>query len=436
MSLEVARRFGSRTTMTVVESTNHPVYEVAYPAVVVCDNNRVHWDKLLDYERRQLSELDADTRAVFRSLVTSLALMEWADFDLFTPKDLANYRALDTLSHVNFSDVMKQVMPKCEEFFHNACYWRSETRNCCDIFEVLLTDIGYCFAFNSLFNHMSRTHSRDGELLPRRVSSSGKWSGLRFDVNTSSLQPPGLSVQRGVVVSVNEPTALRMDGLIVGSDQMALVRVSSDVTYTTHTVRSLRPGDRGCLYSNERDTLQQGAYSYANCRLECFRQYAIATCACLPYFFPPAGNHNTCTTVQFKCLYDNNDMFNYIKPGSNNPYFDEGRAGMVCTCPAECDSQTYNAELYPSEHREVHALHASQVDVHFRQELVVRYRTDVVFDWFTLLVSFGGTAGLFLGASMLSAVELVYFLVFRTWLHVRAARAAHLRPALVPYWLP
>ncbi|XP_049861834.1 pickpocket protein 19-like [Schistocerca gregaria] len=312
MSLEVARRFGSRTTMTVVESTNYPVYEVAYPAVVVCDNNRVHWDKLLDYERRQLPGLDAGTRAVFRSLVTSLAQMEWADFDLFTPRDLANYRALHTLSRVNFSDVMRQVMPKCEEFFHNACYWRSETRNCCDIFEVLLTDIGYCFAFNSLFNHMSRTHSRDGELLPRRVSSSGKWSGLRFDVNTSSLQPPGLSVQRGVVVSVNEPTALRMDGLIVGSDQMALVRVSSDVTYTTQTVRSLLPGDRGCLYSNERDTLQQGAYSYANCRLECFRQYAIATCACLPYFFPPAGNHNTCTAVQFKCLYDNNEKRHII----------------------------------------------------------------------------------------------------------------------------
>ncbi|XP_046994338.1 pickpocket protein 19-like [Schistocerca americana] len=299
MSLEVARRFGSRTTMTVVESTNYPVYEVAYPAVVVCDNNRVHWDKLLDYERRQLSELDADTRAVFRSLVTSLAQMEWADFDLFTPKDLANYRALDTLSHVNFSDVMKQVMPKCEEFFHNACYWRSETRNCCDIFEVLLTDIGYCFAFNSLFNHMSSSSNceqsldQDEEVEQKEYKEDEEMKQKEYK-------------ERKCEVSVNEPTALRMDGLIVGSDQMAVVRVSSDVTYTTDTVRSLRPGDRGCLYSNERDALQQGAYSYANCRLECFRQYAIATCACLPYFFPPAGNHNTCTTVQFKCLYDNN----------------------------------------------------------------------------------------------------------------------------------
>lgn len=49
------------------------------------------------------------------------------------------------------------------------------------------------------------------------------------------------------------------------------------------------------------------------------------------------------------------------------------------------------------------------IDLHFQSASIVKYRTDVTFGWLDLMVSFGGIAGLFLGCSILSGVEIVYY---------------------------
>lgn len=54
------------------------------------------------------------------------------------------------------------------------------------------------------------------------------------------------------------------------------------------------------------------------------------------------------------------------------------------------------------------------VDFHFQTASIVKYRTDVTFGWMELLVAFGGIAGLFLGCSILSGVEIVYYLLLMT----------------------
>lgn len=51
------------------------------------------------------------------------------------------------------------------------------------------------------------------------------------------------------------------------------------------------------------------------------------------------------------------------------------------------------------------------VDFHFQTASIVKYRTDVTFGWLELLVAFGGIAGLFLGCSILSGVEIAYYLL-------------------------
>lgn len=49
------------------------------------------------------------------------------------------------------------------------------------------------------------------------------------------------------------------------------------------------------------------------------------------------------------------------------------------------------------------------IDFHFQSANLVKYRTDVTFSWLELMVSFGGIAGLFLGCSILSGVEILYY---------------------------
>lgn len=46
---------------------------------------------------------------------------------------------------------------------------------------------------------------------------------------------------------------------------------------------------------------------------------------------------------------------------------------------------------------------------------IIRYKREVLFGWVDLLVSFGGIAGLFLGFSLLSGVEIVYYFTLRAF---------------------
>lgn len=64
------------------------------------------------------------------------------------------------------------------------------------------------------------------------------------------------------------------------------------------------------------------------------------------------------------------------------------------------------------------------VNIEFLTWPIIRYKREVLFGWVDLLVSFGGIAGLFLGLSLLSAVELIYYFTLRTYCMFRRNRAS------------
>lgn len=59
------------------------------------------------------------------------------------------------------------------------------------------------------------------------------------------------------------------------------------------------------------------------------------------------------------------------------------------------------------------------LDFHYQSANIVKYRTDVTFGWLDLMVSFGGIAGLFLGCSILSGVEIVYYILIISFIMLK-----------------
>jgi hypothetical protein len=53
------------------------------------------------------------------------------------------------------------------------------------------------------------------------------------------------------------------------------------------------------------------------------------------------------------------------------------------------------------------------VSIEFLSWPIIRYKTEVLFGFVDLLVSFGGIAGLFLGFSLLSGIEIIYYFSMR-----------------------
>lgn len=55
---------------------------------------------------------------------------------------------------------------------------------------------------------------------------------------------------------------------------------------------------------------------------------------------------------------------------------------------------------------------------------IIKYKREVLFGWVDLLVSFGGIAGLFLGFSLLSGVEVIYYFTLRAVCMVYKSRVS------------
>lgn len=62
------------------------------------------------------------------------------------------------------------------------------------------------------------------------------------------------------------------------------------------------------------------------------------------------------------------------------------------------------------------------IDLHYQSANIVKYRTDVTFGWLDLMVAFGGIAGLFLGCSLLSGVEIVYYTLVVTLITLKKCK--------------
>lgn len=99
-----------------------------------------------------------------------------------------------------------------------------------------------------------------------------------------------------------------------------------------------------------------------------------------------------------------------MKPPKGNPYFNDADEGMTCECWQECTRLEYAIEISPNLDGD-NSQDRVTLDVHFQRNTITIYRTDLLYGWMDLLVGFGGIFGLFLGGSILSMVELLFYIV-------------------------
>uniref|UniRef100_A0A1B0G173 Uncharacterized protein n=1 Tax=Glossina morsitans morsitans TaxID=37546 RepID=A0A1B0G173_GLOMM len=129
---------------------------------------------------------------------------------------------------------------------------------------------------------------------------------------------------------------------------------------------------------------------------ECRMRNAIKLCKCLPPFYRPASDVKYCNVKELSCL---------------EKYKQNITRNRDCRhCELGCSKTVYNIEkLMKSTENPSHY----GVLVEFLTWPIIRYKREVLFGWVDLLVSFGGIASLFLGFSLLSGVEIIYYFTIR-----------------------
>lgn len=99
-------RFSSKPLATVVESIIFPVYEIPYPAITICNYNRINWKKVDAAKDKFIPNANSEINEIFVNLIKAFANIEFGSFDEFI--DLKN-KTLKDLEHLNLTAVFESV---------------------------------------------------------------------------------------------------------------------------------------------------------------------------------------------------------------------------------------------------------------------------------------------------------------------------------------
>ncbi|KAL7738778.1 hypothetical protein ACLKA6_014553 [Drosophila palustris] len=413
--LILSQRYNDGNFQTVVDSTRYPVYRIAYPVVTICNRNRLNWQRLDLAKRRFMANVsDALQLKLFETIVGSYDSMSFGHFESF--ERLRN-EPTHQLSHVNFSLVVDFMTWTCDELLTD-CKWRHYPYNCCEIFSKRRSKNGLCWAFNSLETaEGKRMHLLD-PMWPWRTGSAGPMSALfvRVLINPEKHWPEGQN-DKGIEVMLTEPYVWHNSPYSVPANTQTSIEIEPTIYFYDNDTRSVSSDQRQCVFDDEHNSrdfksLLGYIYMIENCQSECHQEYLVRYCNCtMDLLFPP-GQYRSCRSQDLLCLAENNYKLLYShQPGEEN-LVRNNYEGMVCKCFRNCYSLNYINDVRPSFLPPEVVGNSSYVDldVHFRFETLMVYRTSLVFGWVDLMVSFGGIAGLFLGCSLISGMELAYFL--------------------------
>ncbi|XP_053708439.1 acid-sensing ion channel 2 isoform X1 [Synchiropus splendidus] len=373
--------------------------ELAFPVVTVCNNNPIrlykltksdlyfagHWLGLLLANRTVrplvLDLLQEDRRAWFRKL---------SDFKLFLPPrnfEGTNLEFMDRLSH-QLDDMLL------------SCKYRGEpcgTHN----FTSVFTRYGKCYTFNA---------AEDGKSL-RTTMKGGTGNGLEImlDIQQDEYLPvwgdtEDTAFEAGVRVQIHsqaEPPFVHELGFGVAPGFQTFVATQEQrLTY-------LPPPWGEC----ESKALESGffqVYSVTACRIDCETRYIVENCNCRMVHMP--GDASYCTPEQYKdCAEPALAKLSALE--SNG-----------CMCRTPCNMTRYNKELsmvkipsktsarYLQKKFNKSEKYISDnilvLDVFFEALNYETIEQKKAYEVAGLLGDIGGQMGLFIGASILTILEL------------------------------
>ncbi|XP_049811215.1 uncharacterized protein LOC126253786 [Schistocerca nitens] len=303
----------------------------------------------------------------------------------------------------------------CEELL-TRCWWNGEPFACCQHAPPLRTEVGSCFAINSAQTDGSESNRK--KLTCNRTTGRGS---LKVEVKAEVI----VFVHPRDEVPHLTTTVARAVVPARGVRHLHTVRVRE--ARFEPAVGRMAAARRGCRLPGELADWPPAlypVYSRGACVASCRAHRLFQLCNCTPPLTPRLPGAEECDLAGLGCLRRSAGQWLRQAPRWAPP----GR-GLHCDCPLAC----LDAEVDTVHQRaDSIASHTSFYELQLNQLPTERDFRLVANDGLSLVVSIGGAAGLFAGASLLSFVELPYYLCLRA----RCCAARHSRPPPLTGRLP
>uniref|UniRef100_A0A182WEP1 Pickpocket n=1 Tax=Anopheles minimus TaxID=112268 RepID=A0A182WEP1_9DIPT len=453
----VYRKWDREPVVVTFAEKPAPVFTIPFPAVTICPETKVR-KKDLDFTTayqlfndEELWQFMADEQ-----LAKLEALLQVCDFSFGMEMNNESY-ADDVVEYLQ-----RMAIPFEDIFL--LCGWREQVVDCKDFFKQTLTEAGICYTFNSLsaddlmrrdqlheeYEYMAENESAKlwnmdegysggaGEqTYPRRAFGAGRRAGIFVILKVQKYDMDYLC--GGFKVHLHSPVQYpRMLNQFFRIPLSQEVSVSIDPILfdTAPNVRRYNPQRRLCYYNHERYLRYFKVYSKFNCDIECLSNYTLKTCGCVPFPLPRTKDERICGLGKASCtdealsVLEEMDLLHELNKTDN---FLEH-----CNCLPACNAIFYNTEISQAMFdwrklaENIHVIagvtnetELSYLSIHFKVSRFIPIKRSELFGISDFLANCGGVLGLFMGVSILSIVEIVYYCTLKP---IMARKRANARP--------
>ncbi|XP_014213203.1 sodium channel protein Nach-like [Copidosoma floridanum] len=436
---DVLQDYRHTPVVTIVDSYHYPSSFLDWPAVSLCSINRIS-KKATERLAERIKSSNATDLPLDRivSLLYNLGYLYETSFGEYNK---SQDEELDALlkkylnDNYDLTQLMKELTPQCNDILIK-CRFRFEARRCSELFTFRKTQDGFCCTFNYarpiddvhgpvIENHVNGTY---------KIKRLGQMNGLTFlldpfldDYFFSILPISGWKITIFNSGDYPDNTSGGVSDALISPGTENFLELNAVSFYSEKSVRSFEVNERKCIFNDEIPALYDG-YTYSDCIVDCKVNDIWTTCGCRPFYFPERFQHRVCNTSDIGCLNkfktkwwsvlphdikqdgEESKIFNYI---SNESW------SLRCkSCYPSCDDvhyylQTSSVNLQKDEQisflKDVQIVDQSLVHIYFAKYGTVRLKQDVAYYWYELLSNIGGICGVFIGFSLISAVEILYF---------------------------
>ncbi|RZC41709.1 ASC domain containing protein [Asbolus verrucosus] len=464
---EVYKKWEQSPVIINFANTGTPTYEIPFPAVTVCsesksDEDAFNYTKIMHkiIEKEILEPLEI-TRFEYMSLLCD-----------YYPR---LYYSNKTTFPEQFFDVINELKPKfeikecsflslpidCSSMFvpivtsEGICY----TFNMIDRGEIFREDVVHYKNFHRVEKSSAQWTLQNGyeqdakaDVYPYRALLSGATYGLNFIITTPKKNQDYAckkSVQ-GYRIVLHTPMTIPWPSqkfFRIPLHQNVAATIKPVRIATSKRIEAYSPKRRNCYFAHERHLKYFQKYTSSNCKLECLTNYTLQRCQCVNFFMPRQNGSKICGIDSIVCmkLADRAVQMVYIlknlKQIWNTTYEDiKGEFDLECDCLPICSDLHYEAETTETDwnwntlegfyfnltdeglsivvlqdiaHKTYFRWFHSSVNLFFKSDDFFSSERHELYGPIDFLANFGGLLGLFTGFSVLSLMEVLYFLSVR-----------------------
>ncbi|XP_063703632.1 pickpocket protein 28-like [Culicoides brevitarsis] len=434
-----------------VEEKFTSIGEIPFPAITICgrfisneNQTQLNYDDFLDQE---LLEMDEELLDLFDFAsdvcLDDMRLGKFPEKKFDKVRDYVNQfrkssSMLETAEKM-FSVNSTKFMSKCHGTVVGLSGW-----SCHEKFRKIVTRYGICMTFNML---------QKREIVRQNVTillKRGRNKAFLWNPETGYNRKTQLCFNSGQCLSnirvfVHHPYDFPWDdgNVLSYSDPFSSpsIVIMPEMIKTPLELRlSIPPDERNCYFDGERNLKFFKIYSKSNCELECLTNITLGECKCVKYWMPRYPGTPICSITEYNCSsYWINFIFNGNTVATVLKNVEESGVPYKCNCFDRCNSVKYFARESKSEKQKSEnvAYGSSKTDTdiempsnfsafvdakqaffiilkfNFEKSQFLSYKRIVPYNYSDFIANCGGLLGLFMGISLLSLVEIIYFCTFR-----------------------